>query len=105
MRTRSPVLGAAGGLALGAIGTWLGLTRDHVENTAAFLSLALTVGLSFLVSGVLALWRRPDTRTGLLLVLVAYLWCLGALTESDNVCVFTIGVLVNSLALGARNQR
>ena len=101
MRTRSLVVVAAGGLALGAIGTWLVLTSDHVENTAAFLSLALTVGLSFLVSGVIALWRRPDNRTGLLLVLVAYLWFLGGLTESDNDWVFTIGVLVNSLALGA----
>ena len=101
MRTRSLVLVAAVGLALGAIGTWLVLTSDHLENKAAFLSLALTVGLSFLVSGVIALWRRPDNRTGLLLVLVAYLWFLGGLTESDNDWVFTIGVLVNSLALGA----
>ena len=101
MRTRSLVLVAAGGLALGAIGTWLVLASDHLENKAAFLSLALTVGLSFLVSGVIALWRRPDNRTGFLLVLVAYLWFLGALTESDNDWVFTIGVLVNSLALGA----
>src|SRR4249919_3602320 len=101
MRTRSLVLVAAVGLALGAIGTWLVLTSDHLENKAAFLALALTVGLSFLVSGVIALWRRPDNRTGFLLVLVAYLWFLGGLTESDNDWVFTIGVLVNSLALGA----
>ena len=100
MRTRSLVLVAAVGLALGAIGTWLVLTSDHLENKAAFLALALTVGLSFLVSGVIALWRRPDNRTGFLLVLVAYLWFLGGLTESDNDWVFTIGVLVNSLALG-----
>ncbi len=101
MRTRSLVLIAAVGLVLGAIGTWLVLGSDHLENKAAFLSLALTVGLSFLVSGVIALWRRPDNRTGFLLVLVAYLWFLGGLTESDNDWVFTIGVLVNSLALGA----
>ena len=101
MRARSLVLVAAVGLALGAIGTWLVLTSDHLENKAAFLSLALTVGLSFLVSGVIALWRRPDNRTGLLLVLVAYLWFLGGLTESDNDWVFTIGVLVNGLVLGA----
>ena len=50
---------------------------------------------------MIALWRRPDNRTGFLLVLVAYLWFLGGLTESDNDWVFTIGVLVNSLALGA----
>ena len=100
MRTRSLVLIAAVGLALGAIGTWLVLASDHLENKAAFLSLALTVGLSFLVSGVIALWRRPDNRTGFLLVLVAYLWFLGGLTESDNDWIFTIGVLVEQPRAG-----
>ena len=101
MRTRTLALVALGGLALAALGTALVLASDHTENTAAFLSLALTVGLSFLISGVIALWRRPDNRTGFLLVLVAYLWFLGALAESDNDWVFTLGVLVSSLALGA----
>ena len=101
MRPPSLVLIAAGGLALAAFGTALVLASDHQENKATFLSLALTVGLSFLVSGVIALWRRPDNRTGVLLVLVAYFWFLGALTESNNDWIFTLGVLVSSLALPA----
>jgi len=101
MRTRTLVLVAFGGLALAALGTALVLASDHTENTAAFLSLALTVGLSFLVSGVIALWRRPENRTGFLLVLVAYFWFLGALAESDNDWIFSLGVLVSSLAFGA----
>ena len=101
MRTRTLVLVALGGLALAAIGTVLVLTSDHVDDTGPFLSLALTVGLSFLASGVIALWRRPQNRTGVLLVLVSYLWFLGALAESNNDWVFTIGVIVNSFTLGA----
>ena len=101
MRSPSLVLVAAGGLALAAFGTALVLVSDHQDNKAAFLSLALTVGLSFLVSGVIALWRRPDNRTGTLLVLVAYFWFLGALTESNNDWMFTLGVLVSSFALPA----
>ena len=101
MKSRNLVLLAAGGLVLAAIGTVFVLASDHEENKGAFLSLALTVGLSFLVSGVIALWRRPDNRTGLLLVAVAYLWFLGGLTLSNNDWVFTLGVLVNSLMLGA----
>ncbi|HEY8103872.1 MAG TPA: PAS domain S-box protein [Gaiellaceae bacterium] len=101
MRTRTLVLLAAGGLVLAAVGTALVLASDHEDNKGAFLSLALTVGMSFLASGVIALWRRPDNRTGTLLIAVAYLWFLGALTESSNDWVFTLGVLVNSLALGA----
>jgi PAS domain S-box-containing protein len=101
MRPRSLALVAAAGLALAALGTVLVLLSDHQGNKAAFLALALTVGLSFLVSGVIALWRRPDNRTGFLLATVAYVWFLGALTESNNDWVFTIGVLVSSFALGA----
>ena len=101
MRTRSLAPVAGGGLALAAIGTALVLASNHLENKAAFLSLALTVGLSFLASGVIALWRRPDNRTGLLLVLVSYLWFLGALTESNNDWVLTIGLLINSFTFGA----
>ncbi len=101
MRTRSLVLVALGGLGLGAMGTALVLTSDRLDNKAAFLALALTVGLSFLVSGVIALWRRPDNRTGFLLVLVSYLWFLGALTESSNDWVYTLGFLVNSFTVGA----
>ncbi len=97
MRTRTLVPLAAGGLVLAAVGTALVLTSDHEQNKGAFLALALTVGLSFLASGVIALWRRPDNRTGVLLVAVAYLWFLGALTMSSNDWIFTIGVLVNSL--------
>src|SRR5215213_3946557 len=65
---------AAGGFVLAAVGTAFVLTSDHEDNKGAFLSLALTVGLSFLISGVIALWRRPDNRTGVLLIAVAYLW-------------------------------
>ncbi len=101
MRTRVLVALAAGGLVLGAVGTALVLTSDHEENKSAFLSLALTVGLSFLVSGVIALWRRPDNRTGVLLITVAYLWFLGGLTLSNYDWIFTLGVLLNSFALGA----
>jgi PAS domain S-box-containing protein len=101
MRIRLLALVAAGGLALGAIGTALVLESDHLENKPTFLALALTIGLSFLASGVIALWRRPTNRTGLLLVVVSYLWFLGALTESNNDWVFTIGLLVNSFTIGA----
>ena len=101
MRSRSLVAIAALGLALVALGTGFVLASDHLENKAAFLSLALTVGLSFLVSGVIALWRRPDNRTGIYLVLVSYFWCLGGLAESSNDWFYTLGILLNSFALGA----
>jgi PAS domain S-box-containing protein len=101
MRLRALVALGAVGLVLVAVGSAFVLTSDHEDNKAAFLALALTVGLSFLVSGLIALWRRPDNRTGLLLVAVSYFWCLGGLTLSNNDSIFTLGVLINPLALGA----
>ena len=90
MRTRTLVVLAAGGLVLGGLGTVFVLTSNHEDNKGAFLSLALTVGLSFLVSGVLALWRRPENRTGTLLIAVAYLWFLGGLTLSTAVTLLGV---------------
>ena len=86
-------------LAAGAIS--LVLTSDHEPNPAATLALALTAGLSFVASGLIALWRRPDNRTGYLLALVGYLWFLAALPESNNDWVFTIGIALTSVAFGA----
>src|SRR5918995_7251273 len=86
-------------LAAGAI--WLVLTSDHEDNPAATLALALTAGLSFVASGLFALWRRPENRTGYLLAAVGYLWFFGALSESNNDWLFTAGTALGSLAFGA----
>src|ERR1044072_511720 len=103
MRAASPALIPAGGTGRAdpRSAGHRARARAPQDNKAASLSLALTVGLSFLVSGVIALWRRPENRTGILLVLVAYFWFLGALPESNNDWIFTLGVLVSSLALPA----
>ena len=65
------------------------------------LVLAVTVALSFVASGLIALWRRPANRTGLLLAAVGYLWFFGALTETGSDWLFTVGVALGSSAFGA----
>ena len=99
VRRLAVAAGAAVALASGA--TWLVLTSEHEDNPAATLAFALTAGLSFVGSGLIALWRRPDNRTGILLLAVGYLWFLGALAESDNDWVFTVGLALNSIVFGA----
>jgi PAS domain S-box-containing protein len=88
-------------LALAGIATILVLASDHEDNKAATLALALTVGLSFVGSGLIALWRRPGNNTGFLLAMVGYLWFLGALAESNSDWLFTIGGALGSAAFGA----
>jgi PAS domain S-box-containing protein len=101
VRGRTLVAGAVLALALAAAATGLVLASDHAESKAATISLAVTVGLTFALSGLFALWRRPDNRTGLLLAAVGYLWFLGALAVSDNSWLFTLGAILGNLAFGA----
>jgi PAS domain S-box-containing protein len=88
-------------LALAGIAAALIVSSDHNENKAATLALAVTAGLSFVGSGLIALWRRPENNTGFLLALVGYLWFLGALAESNSDWLFTIGGALGSAAFGA----
>ena len=101
MRPRTLLLAAAVGFAASVGATLLVLTSDHEDNKVATLALALTAGVSFIASGLIAAWRRPENRTGLLLAAVGYLWALGALTESNNDWLFTAGFALGGLAFGA----
>lgn len=77
------------------------LASDHEDNKAATIALAVTAGLSFVASGLVALWRRPENHTGYLLAAVGYFWFLGALSESNNDWIYTLGNPLGSLAFGA----
>jgi PAS domain S-box-containing protein len=75
---------AAAGVALIAIDgqddlSWAGIA---VEATA---------GAAFVVSGLIALARRPENRTGMYLAATGYIWFLGALTHLDDEWLFAIG--------------
>jgi PAS domain S-box-containing protein len=74
------------------------LASEHEPHKTASIALAVTAGVSFVVSGLVALRRQPRNRTGLYLAAVGYLWFLGALPEANGNVVYTVGVLVSSLA-------
>ena len=57
------------------------------------------IGLSFIGTGVFAWWRRPLNRFGLLMTAVGFAWFVGALVESDDAVVSTIGSYVGPLYL------
>jgi PAS domain S-box-containing protein len=60
--------------------------------------IAFAAGFSFTATGVVAVARRPENRTGLLMLLVGFLWALGALTLTDSSLLFTIGAITEQLA-------
>jgi PAS domain S-box-containing protein len=72
-------------------------TSDHADKGPT-IALAVTAGVAFVLSGLVALWRRPENRTGVFMATVGYTWLLGALGESNSSWVFSIGYALGSLA-------
>ena len=88
--------GAVGGAAGGAAGGTQ-LVGATTETDWTEIGLAITAGAAFVVSGLVALTLRPENRTGIYLAATGYVWFFGALQESSNDWLFTIGFLVGNL--------
>ena len=87
------VLAAGGAIALV-------LASDHIDTKAATIALAAPTGLAFVGSGLIATRRRPENRTGLLLILVGFTWFLAALPAASNDLAFTVGLVVTNVFVG-----
>jgi PAS domain S-box-containing protein len=73
-------------------------TSSHNDNPWLTTAVAVTAGPSFVAAGLVALWRRPENATGFLLAATGYLWFLGALSESNNSWVWTVGFVTGNFA-------
>jgi PAS domain S-box-containing protein len=75
------------------------IAKSHQESNGVVTGvIAISAGLSFVVSGLIALHRRPENKTGLYLAAVGYLWLLGSLTAANSSAVFTVGQWIGGLA-------
>jgi len=98
MSRRALPLAVTVALAEAAAAALIVATSNHEPHKVATTALALTAGLSFVASGLIALQRRPENRTGLYLTAVGYLWFLGALGDANSHVVWTAGVFVSNVA-------
>ncbi|HEU5206880.1 MAG TPA: PAS domain S-box protein [Gaiellaceae bacterium] len=94
--TGGAVGGALGGAAGGAAGGTQ-LVGAATETDWTVIGLAITAGVAFVVSGLVALTLRPENRTGIYLAATGYVWFFAALQESSNDWLFTIGFIVGNL--------
>jgi signal transduction histidine kinase len=76
-----------------AIATTLAITSDHVDSPGIRAALLDWVGLGYVLSGVVAWWRRPDSRFGPLMVAVGFTIFLSALSWSDSSILATVGTV------------
>ena len=89
------VAGVAAGAAL-----LLGGYDVPVELVAPTLVLNLAVGWSFIGVGLVAWSRRPDNRTGVLMVLLGFAWLLRLAGAVAQPAFFVFGFVTSSLYLG-----
>lgn len=66
-----PLVGAAGGLAIAALA---GLVSLRAGAPALVIVQDHVVGVAYIIAGAIAWHRRPENRTGLLLLVVGYTW-------------------------------
>ena len=69
-------------------------SADHPVRTGV---LTLVIGLSWVGAGLVARHRRPENRTGLVMVMTGFLWFLAQLGYVDNHLLNTIGTATELL--------
>src|SRR4051812_22438251 len=94
VRRPSPPLLAAialGGCTVGAASFLFAFASDHVSDPGLQASLYCLLEVPYILCGVLAWWRRPDSRFGPLMIAAGYTAFLANLSWANSVGLQTIG--------------
>jgi signal transduction histidine kinase len=93
-RVRLVVLSA---VLCGAGAEILVLSSDREDATPLLAVLGPVIGWSFIGTGLYAWRRRPESRTGALMILLGFAWFYSALALSDTPLVFTVASVTAGL--------
>ena len=97
MTARRTLAIAAAALLCGVGDVLLVLGSEHLADPGVWAVFGPVVGWSFVGTGLYAWRRRPESRFGLLMVLVGFAWFLGPLYAADSPLVFTLGIVLGAL--------
>jgi signal transduction histidine kinase len=97
MTVRRTLVIAAAALLCGVGDVLLVLGSGHIPDPGVWAVFGPVVGWSFVGTGLYAWSRRPESRFGLLMVLVGFAWFLGPLYAADSPFFFTLGIVVGSV--------
>src|SRR5690242_18853255 len=81
----------------GAAISWLELVSDHRTAKVVWAVFAPAVGLSFVATGVYAWRHRPESRSGVLMVLLGFAWFVYCLDAANGELAFTISQVAGGL--------
>ena len=76
-------------------------TSDHEQHPEQAIALVLFVSSSFILAGLIGWTRRPQNRTGILMVAVGFGVLIGVLGEANHPIPYTLGALFGSLFIAA----
>jgi signal transduction histidine kinase len=93
-RMRTVVLAA---LASGAGVVAVVLTSDHQDAKAVWAIFGPAVGWSFIGTGLYAWRRRPESRSGALMVLLGFAWFLFTLQSANSPLIHTFALVTGGL--------
>jgi signal transduction histidine kinase len=88
-------------LIAGAVAVALTLTSDHEEHPAEVTALLLFVSGAFVVAGLIGWSRRPQNRTGMLMVAVGFGVLVTSLYEANYSVPFTLGLVFGAVFIAA----
>jgi signal transduction histidine kinase len=88
---------AVAGVAGAATTLALGLTNDEVDHVGTRVFLNDWITLNYIGAGLIAWWRRPDSRFGPLMVAAGFVNFLGTLDWATADVPFTIGAALDVL--------
>jgi signal transduction histidine kinase len=95
------LLVAPAAVVVGAASSVLILTSEHLQAPGLQALVAALTGGSFVAAGLVARTRRPENRTGLLLIAVGFTWFVSAgLMGSDDSLPWTIGLALSAIPAG-----
>jgi hypothetical protein len=82
---------ALAGCAAAGFAVVFALTSDHVREPEVQAALIVWVILAYVLAGVIAWWRRPESRLGLLMIAAGFGTFISMLGWSNNDLLRTIG--------------
>ena len=98
----------AAGVAAASCTVFLALTSDHIPEPGVHAALQVWGMLGFFLAGVVAWWRRPESRFGVLMVLAGVAWFLSSLSSANLAVPYTVGIafdLLPAVRLSPRGAR